>query len=120
MKADYRLKKNDEFQFVFRTGVSKANRQFVVYLTNQPKVDHFRVGISVSKRVGNAVTRNRIKRYIRELMSQMEDQISEKKDYVIIARKPTADMDFHEIKKSLVHVLKRAGVLRYRSGVKRR
>ena len=120
MKADYRLKKNSDFQFVFRTGVSKANRQFVVYYTNQPKIDHFRIGISVSKRVGNAVTRNRIKRYIRELMRQMDDQISGKMDYVIIARKPTADMDFREMKKSLAHVLKRAGVYKRHAGVKRR
>jgi len=119
MKTDDRLKKNNEFQFVFQTGVSKANRQFVVYFTDQPANDHFRVGISVSKRVGNAVTRNRIKRHIRELIRLLENQIFEKKDYVIIARKPTADMDFHEMKKSLVHVLKRAGVLKRYTGGKR-
>ncbi|HET7657683.1 MAG TPA: ribonuclease P protein component [Bacillales bacterium] len=116
MKTEYRLKKNNEFQFVFQTGASKANRQFVVYYTDQPNNEHFRVGISVSKRVGNAVTRNRIKRHIRELIRLMESQISDGKDYVIIARKPTADMDYHEMKKSLVHVLKRAGVLRNHSG----
>lgn len=116
MKTDRRLKKNKEFQFVFQSGVSKANRQFVVYYTDRPEKEFFRVGISVSKRVGNAVTRNRIKRYVRELIRFLEKDLSEGKDYVIIARKPTAEMDFHEMKSSLVHVLKRAGVLRRKSG----
>lgn len=112
MIADRGLKKNKDFQFVFRSGNSKANRQFVVYYRKQPEPSHFRFGISVSKRVGNAVTRNRIKRYIREAIRQLEGDLSEGKDYVIIARKPTANMNFHQIKASLVHVLKRAGVLR--------
>ncbi|HEX6922985.1 MAG TPA: ribonuclease P protein component [Bacillales bacterium] len=116
MKSDRRLKKNKEFQFVFRSGVSKANRQFVVYHRDRPEQKPFRVGISVSKRVGNAVKRNYIKRCIREVVRDLEGQLPEGKDYVIIARKPTADMNFHQMKSSLVHVLKRAGLLRRVSG----
>jgi ribonuclease P protein component len=116
MTADRRLKKNKEFQFVFRSGTSKANRQFVIYFREQPDPSQFRFGISVSKKVGNAVTRNRIKRCVREVIRQVEGDLTEGKDYVIIARKPTANMNFHQIKASLVHVLKRAGVLRVQSG----
>ncbi|HEX7063963.1 MAG TPA: ribonuclease P protein component [Bacillales bacterium] len=116
MKTQRRLKKNKEFQSVFRSGTSKANRQFVIYSCDQTERKRFRVGISVSKRVGNAVTRNRIKRYVREAIRQLEGQLSEGKDYVIIARKPTADMNFHQVKSSLVHVMKRAGVFRRKSG----
>lgn len=116
MKTDRRLKKNKEFQFVFQSGSSTANRQFVVYFKDRPEKGPFRVGISVSKRVGNAVTRNRIKRRVRELIRLLEEQITEGKDYVIIARKPTAHMDYREMKGSLIHVLKRAGVFRRKSG----
>ena len=102
----YRIKKNKEFQKVFKKGTSYANRQFVVYFLDKPDQDHFRLGLSVSKRVGNAVTRNRIKRYIRQVFLELHDEIKEGRDYIIIARKPTANMDFHQTKKSLSHVLK--------------
>ena len=65
MEKAYRIKKNTDFQTIYKRGKSVANRQFVVYTYNSNK-NHFRLGISVSKKLGNAVTRNRIKRAIRE------------------------------------------------------
>ncbi|HET7627717.1 MAG TPA: ribonuclease P protein component [Bacillales bacterium] len=111
MQSKRRLKKNIEFQRVFRKGTSFANRQFVVYYTERSGMP-FRIGISVSKRVGNAVTRNRIKRIVREVIREVEDDLSEEKDYVIIARKPTANMNYQQMKSSMIHVLKRSGLLR--------
>ncbi|WP_026691794.1 ribonuclease P protein component [Alteribacter aurantiacus] len=105
MKKRYRLKKNEDFQLVFKGGFSVANRQFVVYQRKTETNPHLRVGLSVSKKVGNAVTRNRVKRLIREVIRELEPQMKNR-DYVIIARKPTAEMDFHQVRKSLLHVLK--------------
>ncbi|STY44691.1 Ribonuclease P protein component [Listeria grayi] len=52
MKKAYRIKKNQEFQTVFKRGKSVANRQFVVYLLKQESADtHFRIGLSVSKKL---------------------------------------------------------------------
>ncbi|MBU8905759.1 ribonuclease P protein component [Desertibacillus haloalkaliphilus] len=110
MKKEYRIKKNDDFSLVFKHGTSVANRQFVLYVLNKKEQDHFRLGLSVSKRIGNAVTRVRVKRLIREVFRELEDDIISSNDYVVIARKPTADMDFWEVKKSLTHVFKRAKV----------
>lgn len=111
MKKDYRVKKNQEFQKIFQHGTSFANRQFVVYVLKKEQQEHFRIGLSVSKKIGKAVTRNQIKRYIRQSFLELFDQVHKGNDYVIIARKPTADMDFHEVKKSLIHVLRVAKVL---------
>lgn len=60
MKKRNRLKKNEDFQKVFKHGTSVANRQFVLYTLDQPENDELRVGLSVSKKIGNAVMRNRI------------------------------------------------------------
>ncbi|WP_455662678.1 ribonuclease P protein component [Pradoshia sp.] len=112
MNKERRIKKNQEFQEVFKKGQSYANRQFVVYILEREEQDHFRLGLSVSKKIGNAVTRNRVKRYVRQSFLELEDRIKKGNDYIIVARKPTCEMDFHETKKSLTHVLKRASVLR--------
>ncbi|PLT33226.1 ribonuclease P protein component [Bacillus sp. V5-8f] len=115
MKKKLRIKKNDEFQRVFQKGESFANRQFVVYVLDKPNQDHFRIGLSVSKKMGNAVERNQIKRYIRQSFLELMDDIKTGRDYVVIARKPVAEMDFFQVKKSLIHVMKRSQSLSYKS-----
>jgi len=112
MKKEYRIKKNEEFQAVFKKGKSFANKQFVIYVLRKEEHPHFRIGLSVSKKIGNAVMRNKIKRYIREIFYELNNDIDHNNDYVIIARKPVSDMDYHEIRKSLIHVLKVARVLK--------
>jgi ribonuclease P protein component len=112
MKKKYRIKKNKEFQEVFQRGTSMANRQFVIYMLDRPEQPYFRIGLSVSKKLGKAVVRNRIKRYIRQVFLEMKDDIMPGKDYVIIARLPVAEMTYFEVKKSLLHVLRKAGALK--------
>lgn len=105
MKKEYRIKKNEEFQYVFRHGKSFANRQLVIYYIKKPNQEHFRVGISVGKKIGNAVTRNRIKRYLREAFQDVQPQINAAYDIVVIARNPAKNMGYAEIKRSLMHLL---------------
>lgn len=112
MNKRQRIKKNEEFQTVFKKGKSFANRQFVVYFLEKEGQTEFRIGLSVSKKIGKAVVRNQIKRYIRQSFLELSDEIRPNIDYVIIARHPAATLDFHETKKSLTHVLKIAKVLK--------
>lgn len=111
MRKSYRVKKEKEFQLVFHTGASKANRQFVVYVLEKKGQPHFRAGLSVGKKIGNAVARNAVKRKIRQALLELKPYIRPDLDFIVIARKPTAEMSMEEIKKSLVHVLKLAHVL---------
>jgi ribonuclease P protein component len=113
MNKRQRIKKNEDFQKVFKKGKSFANRQFVVYCLKQEEQveqEAFRIGLSVSKKVGNAVTRVRVKRYIRQAFLELKNEVRQDMDYVIIARTQAATLDFHETKKSLQHVLKVARV----------
>ena len=112
VRKELRIKKNKEFQEAFQKGQSFANRQFVVYALRKEGQDLFRIGLSVSKKVGNAVTRNQIKRYIKQSILELNEQLQTGNDYVIIARKPVAEMDFFEVKKSLTHVFKVGKVLK--------
>jgi len=112
MKKRRRIKKNEDFQKVFRKGKSFANRQFVVYCLPKEGQEEFRIGLSINKKIGKAVTRNQIKRYIRQSFFELQDDLRNDMEYVIIARHPAATLDFHETKKSLQHVLKIAKVLK--------
>ncbi|MDE1548312.1 ribonuclease P protein component [Jeotgalibaca caeni] len=111
MKKSFRVKKEKEFQMVFQSGSSKANRQFVVYTLPKPGQLHFRVGISVGKKVGNAVVRNAVKRKIRQALLELKPELKAEIDFIVIARPPAAKMSTEEVKKSLIHVLKLAHVL---------
>ncbi|WP_040226407.1 ribonuclease P protein component [Bhargavaea cecembensis] len=112
MNKHQRVKKNEDFQQVFKKGKSFANRQFVIYSLRKEGQEEFRIGISVSKKIGNAVTRNRIKRYVRQAVHELKDELRPDMDYIIIARHQAAAFDFHTSKKSLIHVMRIAKVLR--------
>ncbi|MRG87952.1 ribonuclease P protein component [Salinibacillus xinjiangensis] len=108
MRKAYRIKKNEEFQAVFKKGKSFANRQFVLYFYPKPNQTHFRIGLSVGKRIGNAVVRNQVKRYLRQAFLELEDCIKQDFDYVVIARNPAKDLSFFEVKKSLTHIFRKS------------
>ncbi|UDB49737.1 ribonuclease P protein component [Bacillus safensis] len=110
MKKRNRLKKNEEFQKVFKKGQSMANRQFVIYQLDQPNQVELRLGLSVSKKIGNAVIRNRIKRLIRQVFLEEGHKLKQEKDYIVIARKPASELTFEETKKSLQHLFRKSAV----------
>lgn len=113
MKKSYRVKRERDFNQIFSHGKNVANRKFVVYRLSKNQ-QHFRVGLSVSKKLGNAVVRNRIKRKIRHILIEYQSQLVAD-DFVIIARKGVEELDYHEMKQNLLHVLKLAKI--YQEGV---
>lgn len=113
MRKAYRVKSEKDFQNVFQEGNSKANRQFVVYKLPKKEQKHFRVGISVGKKIGNAVIRNQVKRRIRHALMELDREylITTEIDFIVIARNPVGSMKFEEIKNSLLHVLSLSKIL---------
>ncbi len=115
MKKSFRVKREKDFKAIFKDGTSFANRKFVVYqLENQQ--NHFRVGLSVSKKLGNAVTRNQIKRRIRHILLSVREHLADNVDFVVIARKGVENLDYAEMEKNLLHVLKLSKI--YREGIR--
>jgi len=105
MKKELRIKKSDEIELVMKSGVSKANRTFIVYKlknTNNPK---YRVAISASKKLGNAVARNKVKRQIRSLLHQNDDLLQNGHDYFVISRPDLLLIDFETATKQIRHIL---------------
>jgi len=106
MKKELRIKKSDEIERVMKKGFSKANRTFIVYKYQNGNNNNYRIAISASKKLGNAVTRNLIKRQMRAALKQNDDILENGYDYFIIARPNMLEIDFIQINKQLKHVFK--------------
>ena len=99
------LKKNNEFQRVYRKGTSQANRYLVMYvLENHDRHMENRLGISVSKKVGNSIVRHRITRLIRESYRLQEEHFKCGWDLVVIARAGAKGKTYREIESALIHL----------------
>lgn len=106
LQRENRLTDKRDFQRVFHHGQSFANRYLVLYYLKNPNNAVFRVGFSVSKKVGKAVTRNRVKRLLREAFRLEQERITEPYDFVVIARPSAAELDFHTIRQNVQHLLR--------------
>ena len=99
------LKKNKDFQRVYRQGRSRANRTFVMYILENDMEEN-RVGISVNKKVGNSIIRHRVTRVIREVMRLHWGDVAVGYDIVVVARKPAIDSGYDKYERALLHLLK--------------
>ena len=105
------LKKNDDFQQVYRKGKSYANKYLVMYVLEN-HTDKNRLGISVSRKVGNSVVRHRITRLIRESYRLHENIFNSGLDIVVVARKSASTVGFAEIENALLHLSKLHHILK--------
>ena len=97
------LKKNQDFQSVYRNGKSYANRLLVMYVLEN-NLDKNRLGISVSKKVGNSVVRHHVTRLVRESYRLQENIFNSGLDIVVVARANAASASFREIESALLHL----------------
>lgn len=111
MKFSESLKKNSDFKNVYTHGKSYANKYLIMYvLENDMGIN--RIGISVSKKVGNSVVRHRVTRLIRESYRLHENIFNSSLDIVIVARKSTFDVGFTEVESALLHLSKLHHILK--------
>lgn len=101
-----RLRHRREFERVFQHGIKQVSPAFVWYClpTSGP---HSRLGMAVSKRVGGAVVRNRVKRYTREFFRRHKMQLDPPCDIVVVARRQAADLPYAESVQQFASLLRR-------------
>jgi ribonuclease P protein component len=111
MERRHRLRDNEQFQRVKKEGRSWSH--FLLVLCALPNgLDYSRFGFSVSKRVGKAVDRNRVKRLLREATGARLGLVVPGHDLVFIARRPVAGAEYREVDLAVEHLLTLAGLLR--------
>ena len=103
MKFTESLRKNQQFQFVYKNGKSYANKYMVMYVKKNG-LEINRLGISVSKKVGNSVVRHRVKRLIKESYRLHENIFNNGLDIVIVGRQSAATVGYEEVEQALLHL----------------
>ena len=111
MRKIYRLSDNKDFVVVYKKGKSTANRFFVLYVYKRMDSGPFRLGVSISKKIGNAVTRNRIKRLVKAVFLDFECDLPVGYDLVVISRTGARHINFYQAKDALSQLFKRSRII---------
>ena len=107
MKRDNRILKNEQFQTIIKVGkLTRTNLCYVYYCPNELGV--LRVGIAVSKKIGNAVVRNKIKRQAKAIVRKYV--VTHEGDFVIIAKKAILDQSFADLEQAIAAIFNKNGV----------
>lgn len=111
MKSEERVRKNSHFRYIYNRGKSISNASLVMYTKRNNKPIN-RIGISVSKKIGKAVVRNRVKRLIKESYRNNSNKFNKGYDIIFIARVGTSNLKYKDIEKSIYNLAKRGGILK--------
>lgn len=103
MKHFNSIKKNKDFQLVYKTGKSYANKYLIMYVMEN-NTEESRIGISVSKKVGNSVVRHHITRLIREIFRLNVNIVKTGLDIIVVVRPTAKEQSYKTIESAYLHL----------------
>lgn len=109
LKREYRLKKKYMFAYCYKVGKVVRAKSCLMYYTPS-KNKNVKIGISVSKKAGGAVQRNRARRVIREAITPFLENINKNFNLIIVARENITSFGYNDIKRDIEYMLKKAGI----------
>ena len=110
LKQKYRLKKKYQFNYVYKVGKS-CHGKFLMLVYSPSKNQNIKVGVSVSKKVGNSVKRNRARRLLREAVSPFLEKLNPNYNLIIVAKQSIDGKKLAPVLSDLTNVLNKAGLI---------
>ena len=110
MKKQYRIKKSEDIEQVLKKKNSVGNKNYIIYTMKDSEANHFRLAMSVSKKLGNAVVRNHQKRLIRQVFTKYKSEI-QSFDIFVIARHNSINLTYSEVESNIAYLIKKIGIL---------
>lgn len=109
MKSENRLRKRKHFNYIYKNGESRFSSVLqMVFIKN--KIKPFKVGFSVSKKIGKSVVRNKVKRRLREIVRAYTNNINQNYNYIFVAKKGIEEKSFEELKQEVKNLLLKANL----------
>ena len=113
MEKKFRIRKNMEFKDIYKSGKNYWNRNLILYVKKND-LNRTRVGYTITKKLGNAVERNRLRRKMKEIYRLNFYNIEEGYDLIFIAKKNIKDIPYKELEGSMLHIMSLAKLLKKR------
>ena len=105
MKKKEMIKEERDFNAIIKNSPFIKNKAFVIYIRKKKmEVPHF--GLAISKKVGNAVCRNKLKRRVRAIIDEAKESFPNSRDYIIMIKRSCADLSFQEMRRNLIELIK--------------
>lgn len=111
MRSLTKIKKNAEFRKIYNCRKSVADRNMVLYFLSN-NMEDCRFGFTVSKKIGNAVTRNRVRRLFGEVCRLNKEKFPKGYDFILLARRDIVGLDFYQIEEGILKLLKKLRINR--------
>ncbi|HHX96796.1 MAG TPA: ribonuclease P protein component [Clostridia bacterium] len=113
LPKEYRLQKNVQFRKIYQQGRSLASPLLVLYFLRTKGEFKPRIGFSISRRLGSAVERNRLKRRLRAAIKEYLELLPSGVEIIFIARAPLKNSSFAVIKKNMLYLLRKAALITF-------
>lgn len=110
MKKVYRIKKQEEIDYIFKTSKKIKGKNFVLVYKNNINEQHFRFSISIGTKFGNAVERNKIKRQLREIINEYKQCLNNYL-FIIVVKPQDEKTSFIQIKQEIKKLLKKSNIM---------
>ena len=110
LKKENRLKKNKHFNYIYKHGTS-IKLGVIALVFTKLKVKPFKVGFSVSNKIGKSVVRNKVKRRMREAFKGLIPMVDKRYNYIFVAKDGIVEKSFEDIKSNMFEIIKKAGLV---------
>lgn len=111
MDKRYRLRNNMEFKRVYKDGKNYWNRNLILYVRKN-NMENSRVGYSITKKIGNSVVRNKVRRRMKEILRLNFSNVKDGYDLIFIPKRNVVDISYKELESAILHILKLSKVLK--------